>query len=102
VHAPHNPGFDEQVCSILFFHTSCAILTTGSLSENIKKNIKTHKIVNNMLNSTKLIRKPTLAPIHEVKEDLSFAPDRLKNQACVQQTQLATIQEVITKQSKCN
>ena len=55
-----------------------------------------------MLNPTKLIRKPTLAPIHEVKEDLSFAPDRLKNQACVQQTQLATIQEVITKQSKCN
>ena len=101
MHAPHNPGFDEQVCSILFFHTSNAILTTGPLSENVK-NIKTHKIVNNMLNSTKLIRKPTLAPIHEVKEDLSFAPDRLKNQACVQQTQLATIQEVITKQSKCN
>jgi len=93
--------FDEQVYSILFFHTSNAILTTGPLSENVK-NIKTHKIVNNMLNSTKLIRKPTLAPIHEVKEDLSFAPDRLKNQACVQQTQLATIQEVITKQSKCN
>jgi len=31
VHVPHNPGFDEHVYSILFFHTSNAILTTGPL-----------------------------------------------------------------------
>lgn len=68
MYVPRNTGFDEQVCSILFFHTSNAILTTGPLSENIK-NIKTHQIVSNMLKLTKLIRKPTLAPIHEVKED---------------------------------
>ena len=60
--------FDEQVYSILFFHTSNAILTTGSLSENIKKHQNTQNC-RNMLNPTKLIRKPTLAPIHKVKED---------------------------------
>jgi hypothetical protein len=89
VHVHRNPGFDEHAYSFLFFHTSNAILTTGSFSENIK-NIKTHQIVSNMLELTKLIRKPTLSLTHEVKEGYLYSDSD-------------TIRAVvIAKQDKCN